>query len=612
MLWRSGRLVLGGLFLSVALALWTLIASASFVYAVDLIRILPSRQLAIAWWLYFIWWRTDPIVWFWLQVSGAAATALVGFAGGCFGVGMLRRRMRLRPARWNETRMPEPVRLASDNHGHAAWLSVDDARALFPGPDPEHGGIVVGEAYRVDRDPVASRCRFDPDQPRTWGQGGKAPLLVDPCRAGATHAMLFAGSGLYKTTSVVIPTLLHWTSSVVVLDPSREAGQMLSAAREAMGHRVVMLDPYRAEQCGFNVLSWIDLTSPLAETFVGAVVHWLCGSLPRGSDANTQFFHSKGKELLTCLLADMVWDPTLSMTEKTLRRLRQLVATPEDEMVELLARIHRTSQSPLARDRAGTLMGLVKETFSGAYAHATGATDWLAVKAYADLVSGDAFKPSDLNQGRLSIFLQLPLDTLKATPGVARVIVGALLNAVYLAEGRVVGRVLFMLDEVARLGSLDILETARDAARKYRITLLPIYQSEGQLIDQWGPTARKTWFDSLAWRAYAGVNNLETAREISAVCGEYGILARSEGKHRGSSYGMQGSSNRGQNENISEGRRALITSDELMHDTRDDEVFIFRRGARPIRCGRAIYFRRPEMLAQAGTNRFHAGMAERP
>lgn len=47
-----------------------------------------------------------------------------------------------------------------------------------------------------------------------------------------------------------------------------------------------------------------------------------------------------------------------------------------------------------------------------------------------------------------------------------------------------------------------------------------------------------------------------------------------------------------------------------MHDTRDDEVFIFRRGARPIRCGRAIYFRRPEMIDQVGDNRFHAQAAE--
>ena len=39
----------------------------------------------------------------------------------------------------------------TDNHGHAQWRSMGDALRLFSGPDPRHGGVVVGEAYRVDR-----------------------------------------------------------------------------------------------------------------------------------------------------------------------------------------------------------------------------------------------------------------------------------------------------------------------------------------------------------------------------------------------------------------------------------------------------------------------------
>ena len=35
--------------------------------------------------------------------------------------------------------------------------SLRDARRLFPGPDPVHGGIVLGEAYRVDEDRAVRR-----------------------------------------------------------------------------------------------------------------------------------------------------------------------------------------------------------------------------------------------------------------------------------------------------------------------------------------------------------------------------------------------------------------------------------------------------------------------
>ena len=42
-----------------------------------------------------------------------------------------------------------------------------------------------------------------------------------------------------------------------------------------------------------------------------------------------------------------------------------------------------------------------------------------------------------------------------------------------------------------------------------------------------------------------------------------------------------------------------------MHDVRDDEQFVLARGMAPLRCGRAIYFRRPEMAGQVAANRFH-------
>lgn len=49
---------------------------------------------------------------------------------------------------------------------------------------------------------------------------------------------------------------------------------------------------------------------------------------------------------------------------------------------------------------------------------------------------------------------------------------------------------------------------------------------------------------------------------------------------------------------------------ELIHDTRDDEVFIIRNGVAPIRCGRAIYFRRDDMRSKVGQNQFLRQAAE--
>ena len=298
--------------------------------------------------------------------------------------------------------------------------------------------------------------------------------------------------------------------------------------------------------------------------------------------------------------------------EKTLHRLRQVLVTPEAQMRDVLEHIHEHSASVMTRDLAGTLMGLVAETFSGVYANAGRDTRWLSTPTYAALVSGNSFRTAELTGGRLTVFVQVPLKALQATPALGRVIVGALLNAAYEADGQVQGRILFLLDEVARLGPMAVLEQARDAGRKYRFTLLLLYQSLGQLTEQWGKEGRQAWYDSTSWRLFAAVQDPETARELATICGEHGVITTSTGDSRGT-QGRAGaglpSSSFGRSRNRSEIRRALIKPDELLQDTRSDEAFVITRGRKPLRCGRALHFRRPDMQAHVATSRFHQAPA---
>ena len=503
---------------------------------------------------------------------------------------------------------PSLLRGTSDNFGHADWLTMPRAKKRFPGPDPTYGGLVVGEAYRVDQDRAAQRGPFDPKDQRTWGTGGKASLLIDPCHEGATHALVFAGSNGFKTTSAAIPTLLSWTGAAVVLDPSKEIGPMMQAYREQdLGHQVVTLDPSNRGSGGFNVLDWIDPRAPLAETHVEAVVGWISGENRTPGSSAGDFFRDKARELITCLLTDLLWDPDVPADQKTLRTLRARLVTPEDEMRELLDTISRQSHSAKARQLASSLKGAVKETYSGLYQNATRDTAWLSNAVFANLVSGTSFRTQDLTGGKLTVFVQIPLPVLDTAPALGRVIIGALLNAVYEADGNLRGRVLFLLDEVARLGYMKVITQARDAGRKYGITMLLLYQSLGQLIEQWGADGKKSWYESSSWRLFAAVQDRETAREVSELCGEYTVVSTSTGDTEGSQSrgGMGASNSSGRSENRSEIKRALIKPEEIIQDSRVDEAFVMIRGLPPLRCGRAIYFRRREWDGMVGRNRFH-------
>ncbi len=518
-----------------------------------------------------------------------------------------RRRRRLRAARPGQ--VPDaPVRALSDSFGNADWLPIDKLKALFPGPTEDYGGIVVGEAYRVDKSPAA-RIRFESDKPETWGQGGKAPLLIDPCKSGSTHGAVFAGSGGYKTTAVVIPTLLHWTGSAVVFDPACQIGPMIARARREMGQKIAEVRPGR----GMNVLAWINPAEPLAETHVQEIVAQLDGGDegPDKKKSENEMFETRGRELMTCILTDLLWSDAAAEL-KTLKEFRRRLTTPEKEMKKLLQEIYGGSKSPLARQLAGSLMGVFSETFSGIYSHATAATQWLGIAAYADMVSVGDFDPLELRNGKLTVLVQIPDRSLRNTPALGRLVIGTLLSVVYLADGAIRGRVLYMLDEVNLLGRLKALADARDGGRKYGITMVLIWQSVGQVEGTWGKSGKTDWYTSTSWRLYAALDDPDTAKEVSATCGTYTIITPNEGESRSYNSGTNsaGSRSEGRSRGISERPRELIRPEELSTTMRADEQIMFVKNAAPIRCGRAIFYRRPEMAKLVDDDRFTASQTE--
>lgn len=513
----------------------------------------------------------------------------------------------------------KPVeRAASDIFGHADWMEIGEAKNLF---DPDRqpveghasGGVVIGEAYRVDQDAPARRgIKFDPREKSTWGKGGRAPLLSFDLSWGGTHGLVFAGSGSYKTVSVSVPTLLSYRGPTVTLDPSSELVPMLTPARTAMGRRVISIDPVTGTG-GFSALDWLNKSSPLIDGDIRSVVDWICGERHAAtrsepdSSSGKAFFAGRGKAVVEALLSDIVLDQNLDDKKRNLMTLASRLALSEKKMRAELARIHEHSPSHRARHLAGQLMGLVAETFSGVYGNMSEQTEWLANPAYAKLVSGDSFRTADLVAGNLDLFINIPMKVLESTPALARVVVGSLLNAVYEADGHLPGgRVVFLLDEVARLGYMTSLARARDAGRKYGITLTMLYQSEGQLREQWGEGGKSAWFESASWRSYAAINSLEQARAVSEALGEHGVVLSSETKNRGKSAKPLeiGTASTGAAEQRSERGRRLATVSEILADTRADEQFVFVQGRKPLRCGRAIYFRRPEMVARVADNRF--------
>lgn len=597
----ASRLGMTVAWLALAAVLWTAVASVAFMLLgenVPLSRI-PSWRRPILWWWYVGAFGRQPFM-NQLMLGVSACIACMPFIAGARL--WVRSQGGLRTAAQAVLGIYLIVRAPSHTHGKADWMPMAKVQELLPAePDEEIGGVVLGEAVRMDATPVA-KLRFRPKDKATWGPGGTAPLMFDYCEEGSTHGLVMVNSGGFKTTSLML-TLDYWKTGAFIFDPSEEIAAMTRSWRERMGHTVHILDPMG--KSGTNVVKWIDTTHPLAEVYVSVTVDRCYGKTPpqpgKGEDSGT-YFREQGKNMFTALLAHVLWHPTLPAQLKTLRCAKRFLTLPEQELRDVLRLIHETSASDLARDLAGPLFDLTKITFDGIRSNAAHGTAWLNVKSFADMVSNDDFDLADLANGKTTVYAQISMDALEAMPEVGRAIGSAALNSIIQRKGKVNGRVWFWIDEADLWGAMGALETARDRGRKFKITLCLCYQSEGLVESVWGKQKKQAWFSGVTWLMYGVQRDADTAKALSAQLGSYGAKETSESSSKGSAGKLMeiGTRNKSASTSTREVKRDLMMPHELLQDMRTDERILLYLGADPIRCRAAIAWCRPEVVGRIG------------
>jgi type IV secretion system protein VirD4 len=314
-----------------------------------------------------------------------------------------------------------------------------------------------------------------------------------------------------------------------------------------------------------------------------------------------------GRSLVKALLAHLVYSDE---RDRTLAKLMDGINRPEGKMPELLRGIYNVSNSRMARAGASSLMQMrADETFSGIYANARGATEWLNIGSYADLTSGDTMRTSDILDANTVVFVQIPLQTLQSTPTLGRTVMGALFNAMYLADGSVGDRILFVLDEAWSLGAMREVELCLATARKYRGTLNLVFPSAADIETIWTKSGAQAMRDKCSWQSFNAIQDVETAERLSRALGSRGVLAYSEGVNSGAQkpWGMHmPSSSSGTNANTHEVKRELMMPDEILRAPADQMYVLARDFPYAIRCWTAPYWRYPDIRDRMRDNRFVA------
>jgi type IV secretion system protein VirD4 len=179
-----------------------------------------------------------------------------------------------------------------------------------------------------------------------------------------------------------------------------------------------------------------------------------------------------------------------------------------------------------------------------------------------------SFDPSDLRKGKMTVYLILPPDRMRAQMGLLRLWISSLLRAVVRGGLQEKIKVHFVLDEAASLAQMDALDDAVDKYRGFGVRLQLYYQSLGQLKKCWQNGQDQTLLSNTT-QVFFGVNDKETSEYVSARLGKQTIIVDSGGESSGRSGqdgagGSSRSTSSNTNKNWQQVARELLRPEEVV------------------------------------------------
>lgn len=509
-----------------ALALFTV--GALTVALIGLGRFSPDIEPARvpAWFLYY---RHDPEVRRWLTAGGALMGLIL--AGLACAVALSIRR---------------------PQHGAARWSTVGEQRRAGL---RARSGLVLGQAA-----------------------GG---LLVSD---GPEHVLLYAPTRTGKGVGVVIPNLLAWPHSVVVLDMKRENFKATAGYRAEAGQTVHLFDPLGADRrtARFNPLAHIDRTAPVE--VLDELQRIAAMLFPAHSQADP-FWSEAARTGFIGVGAYVAATPALPFTLGEI--YRQLTEGDPRERLPRLIEQRRQDGDPFPRGAASALTDFCssgENTFASIRQSITTRMGlWLNPLVDAATSASD-FDLAAIRTGRLSLYLAASPENMDRVAPLYALLFQQLVDLNSRALPRAgEPRTLVLLDEFARLGRAPVLAQAFGWVAGYGLRLMPVIQSPSQLRALYGPDLTEDILSNCGLEIVFAPKELRVAQDLSERLGFYGYRARSRSRPTGLGHGRRSLSE-------SDQRRALMLPQELMQ-LPSDVLIVLKAGLAPTRARKIVYYR---------------------
>lgn len=395
------------------------------------------------------------------------------------------------------------------------------------------------------------------------------------------HLATFAPAGRGKSVCVLAPNLLSYPKSCVVTDPKGELFNLTAGHRwRKFGHRVIRLDPFGL--CGqgsdsFNPLLFIDAD---ADDFLDQCRDLANMLVVRSGHETDPHWCDSAEIVLTAFIA-FVCACESNPAERTLNMVRDLVSSrvKYEAAVETMQQVE--SHNGVIQRLGHSLTWYMDKELGSVLSTVQRCTQFLDSPVVARNTGSSSFDPRCLRTSKATIYLILPGERLETLAPLMRLWVGMILRTITRGVPDDRNRVLFLIDEAAHLGKIQVLENAVTLMRGMGIRLWFFFQSLSQLQTCYGEKSA-TILDNIETQQYFGINSFEVADEISKRIGDVTISVASRGGSTGysrsstSTGGPQGSYSSGSNVNYSDTGRRLFKPEELML-LPDEMALVFHR-----------------------------------
>lgn len=331
--------------------------------------------------------------------------------------------------------------------GGGAWATASDLTDDFA---PQESGLLLGTH-----------------------EGSDTPVKF----SGEGSLITIASPGTGKTQAQVLPNLLEWRGAAIVLDVKGEIFEATARWRAENGfpvYRFAPLDP--DESHAFNPLRTIRNTDDYLwedSRFLASML------LVPNKKSNDPFWETKAQDLITASVAAVC-----ALAEPDERSMAQvldyLYRVEWEEFLVILK-----SSSIRAMMRAGhSIENMTEKTLDSVLQTAQSALSAWEGPRVERVITGHDWEVSEFQRTEHPPTLYITLRPGEIDPyrSLLRVMVAQHLRGLMqqVPDGKA-PPVLFMLDEVPRLGNMPPIEEALEVGRQYGIKLWMFAQSLGQL-----------------------------------------------------------------------------------------------------------------------------------